>query len=473
MDSSLPIFDMELEQAVLADVIALGQETYQQVKRLGITATSFYIERHQWIWQACEAIQGRIDLLTVQKALERAGQLEEIGGLEYLKTLMAISPRFQNYDAHAVEVRNLERRREYEAVGGQLVADAHNGRLTPLEVYQRHDQRLHKLSISQPTTITASTMFSDEFDDYAARARAAEAGQTQSLPLDLPELIGFFDNEFNVGTYTLLMGASGIGKTWLALQMALAISEAVPVLIWELEMVEDRIRQRIGAMHAQVSYSRVKKGTLREEEQDRYIRGLGELAGRPIELITGVRPMDAVRGAVIEMQDRYGQAGFLVVDTLNNLASNGRDQMYDNITRVSAGVLNIKVSTGAGVLGVIQQRPDFKPTTPLDTLYKNLRPSLDNVQNAKTLYQHVDWMAALYSSDHWAKYRDGYNDPECPPGSSRLYNLKAREQEEGVRTLFYWDKSVPIYRSKSDPKYVRPAPNGHRERVVYGQTEED
>lgn len=473
--------NVELEQALLADIIALGEPAYRASAQLGVTRRTFYIERHQWVWEAFRAVDGKIDLLTVKAVLERAGKMADIGGLDYLKTILTASPRYHNHAVHAEELRKLETRRQYLGIASALAEDALRAGISPLQIYQRHDKRLHGISTGARNTIAASTLFSEEIDDYSARARAHEAGQSQSLNLGLPELIGFFDNEFNTGTYSIMMGPSGIGKSWMVLQMALAISEDTPVLIWELEMIKSRVRQRMGAMQAQVPYGRVKKGTLDSPQTQAYMEAMNTLSQRPLEVVTGHEPIAKIKHAVMEMQDRYGKPAFLIVDTLNNLGSHGGGKYYEDITKASAALLDIKVSTEAGVLAVAQQRMDFDPSLSLDNLYKKLRPNPDNIQNAKTLFQHVDWLAALYSSEHWARYRQGYNDPDCPTGFTRLYSIKGREQEDTPKTLIHWDRNVPIYRSRRDPMYAqKPAhqpANGKRpaddidipERKVYGQ----
>ncbi len=104
-DASTPMpHSREAEEAVIGSVL-INPDTFHPIRiKLPGGAQEFYIHRHQWIWEAFEALISRdapIDLLTVGDELQSKGQLAEVGGPAYLTTLVNQVPTTLNAVAYA------------------------------------------------------------------------------------------------------------------------------------------------------------------------------------------------------------------------------------------------------------------------------------------------------------------------------------------------------------------------------------
>jgi hypothetical protein len=116
----------EAEEATLGAVL-INPDVWPEVSLL--QASDFYIHRHRWIWDAFAGLheQGKpIDLLTVSDALDRGGQLEEIGGRAYLTALVNQVPSSLNARSYAGIVKEKAARRAMIADANRLAADAYD-----------------------------------------------------------------------------------------------------------------------------------------------------------------------------------------------------------------------------------------------------------------------------------------------------------------------------------------------------------
>ena len=91
------LHDREMEEALLGSIMIDPDGLVDVIPFL--ESTDFYQPRHQWIWDAFITLDQEkhyIDVLTVQEVLASRGQLEDVGGLEYLLQLSNRVPSSQH-----------------------------------------------------------------------------------------------------------------------------------------------------------------------------------------------------------------------------------------------------------------------------------------------------------------------------------------------------------------------------------------
>ena len=112
-DNRLPPQDMEAEMSVLGGVL-LENEALNKVLEL-LTAEDFYRESHGKIFAAMTELSEHgepLDLVTVRSALEKRGELDAVGGMDYLAMLVDFVPTAANivYYSRLVKEKSLQRR---------------------------------------------------------------------------------------------------------------------------------------------------------------------------------------------------------------------------------------------------------------------------------------------------------------------------------------------------------------------------
>src|ERR1700757_2251631 len=119
----------EAEQAVLGAML-LDQDAALKAAEL-LDDTMFYRESHRLLFRAMTALTERgdvIDPITLREELDKRGDLDRAGGMEYLGALIDVVPTAANIEYHARIVRDKALlRRLIEAATG-IVQEAFEGR---------------------------------------------------------------------------------------------------------------------------------------------------------------------------------------------------------------------------------------------------------------------------------------------------------------------------------------------------------
>jgi len=151
MRADAPPHDIGAESAILGSLL-IDSENIKEIPFL--EAPDFFIPENQLIFEACLEIAKRgepIDQITAARQLKDKDHLEEVGGVSYLSSLVALCPTSLHAKYYARIVRNLAIRRRLISAGQQIIdwaceeADAKTG----VEFAENIISRLRKdLSIS-------------------------------------------------------------------------------------------------------------------------------------------------------------------------------------------------------------------------------------------------------------------------------------------------------------------------------------
>ncbi|MBY0453137.1 MAG: replicative DNA helicase, partial [Bdellovibrionaceae bacterium] len=127
MSQKLPPQNLEAEYSVLGGLM-LEREAFDQVADI-ISANDFYKPGHQLIYQTIAELHHKtqpIDLVTVTNSLQTKNQLDQIGGPEYLLTLLDKVVSAANIDSHAKIVHEKSLLRRLIATSSSLIEKAYD-----------------------------------------------------------------------------------------------------------------------------------------------------------------------------------------------------------------------------------------------------------------------------------------------------------------------------------------------------------
>ncbi|MDX1635449.1 MAG: DnaB-like helicase N-terminal domain-containing protein, partial [Marinobacter sp.] len=123
----VPPHSIEAEQAVLGGLM-LDNRRFDEVSEI-ITADDFYRQGHRLIFGAAERLAAEsepLDVVTLAEFLERAGDIDDAGGLSYLAELAEKTPGAANIKAYAQIVRERSVMRQLVEVSGNIADSAFN-----------------------------------------------------------------------------------------------------------------------------------------------------------------------------------------------------------------------------------------------------------------------------------------------------------------------------------------------------------
>jgi len=219
--------DNGAERSILGAVI-VDNNQLTQVGLEQLEPADFYQDAHQVLFRhqiALHASGTPIDFHTLVHALRSSGELDAVGGVEYVSALDHGLPRATNARYYARIVKEQAARRTLWALGHRLVTDAASG--TDLaEITARATQALADLSV--PSEALAASDLEDAADVAAEGRQIATDGIRYLLDGIIPAygMLGF------------LVAYTKVGKTTFGQALAAHVAMGRPFL-------ERAVRQRV------------------------------------------------------------------------------------------------------------------------------------------------------------------------------------------------------------------------------------
>lgn len=216
-----PPHSLEAEVEVLSAVFVDGK-AFADVAALA--ASDFYFERHRIVYAVMADLHERgtaIDLVTVMQALKDRGQYEKVGGARALSEILDRSGTVTNLGHYIGIVRSKARLRE--------IIEAMQARVT-----QAH-QDVHDVDAFVESTKTqiegvlervAKPAEPLRLESIADRTARGEPDWLEQTPPDVSALMRNPDGSpFMLdGRVGVISAAGGTGKSWLVIQLAIAVA---------------------------------------------------------------------------------------------------------------------------------------------------------------------------------------------------------------------------------------------------------
>lgn len=449
---------IEAEEATLGAIL-VNPDCLDEVLQ-HVSPDDFFIVRHAWILEAMLNLSDQgipLDEVTLCQELETSGRLAEIGGLAYILALINKTPHSLNAGGYAMLVSRMAYRRRLIDACQDIARLAHSDETDISEIHDRATERFNQVGGHAILTYhSAHTLFGGFIDDIMQRTRDAENGRPQlGLSTGISEWDVIFDGDFGTGTYSVVFGPTGIGKSWALVQMALAAAkQGTPVVYITLENLDDSIRDRMVAVESGIPLTYIKTADMDSGTLTLSLETASRLSHLPLEVVSHISTSQEIGDHLKAATIRHSRPGICFVDTLNELADAAKkDSRYENLTKASALMLQIMRRTGWGMVAAAQQGLKLEAGMKWETAKDAAFPTKHSLEGARTIVQHVANLIGIYSSDYVAKeiHDDGYFDDECPRGQVLFVKVKGRDTRPDLDGLVRWHPGIPRYESKSTP----------------------
>lgn len=314
----------EAEEAVLGAVI-INPECFYELQFLN--AEHFYIARHRWIWESLRKLDERrtpIDLLTLTEELDRKGQLAEIGGPAYLTALINQVPSSLNAVSYARIVEGHAIRRKMITTANAIANLAYSERTPVEECLSQSSNMFAGLEVlsSNHHFVGLSDLLSETLDDVSARSKAPK--EVWGMATGFPK----YDRKtggIQQGELVYLVGAPGIGKTWIADTWSIELARQAPGAILSLEMKKRAIGRRILSGVSGVSTRSMKSGYIKDAEWPMLVSAIEQYSHLPIFIDDSSYNTTQLRAALSWAKQAKGIRWF-ILDYALLLTDTGRDE---------------------------------------------------------------------------------------------------------------------------------------------------
>lgn len=266
-----PPHDMEAERAVLA-CLMLEDNTYDKLMGV-IDVNDFYSPNNGLIFAAVKSLfeAGEpYDLTMVAAVLRSAGNLERVGGVDYLTSLVMDIPNAAHVQRYANIVKNKSKLRELIRAATSINEIAYdydqNSTLDSVDAIDQSGQLVLNLAKdgSHKDPQPVANLIGGVYDEIK---RLYEVGGDMTGVTS-----GFMDldkvtNGLQPGSLVIVAGRPAMGKSSLALNMAQhAASAGKSVVFFSLEMSSTQLMQRVLSFESGVPSTKIQSGKLNDTD---------------------------------------------------------------------------------------------------------------------------------------------------------------------------------------------------------------
>jgi replicative DNA helicase len=394
----------------------------------------FYRESHRLLYRAMTALSERgdvIDPVTLRDELEKRGDMDRAGGMEYLGALIDVVPTAANIEYHARIVRDKALLRRLIEAGTTIVQEAFDARGQPGEVLDNAEHRIFQ--VAQMRRSEEFTRLKELIWPTMERIEQLQSGKgaVTGVPsgfVDLDRLTAGFQR----ADLIIVAARPSMGKTALMLNVMqhAAIEHNIGVGFFSLEMSKDQLVQRLLCSEGLVDAQRLRRGQLRDDDYPKLARAAGLLGTAPIWIddSAALTPL-AMRSKARRLKAEHN-VGMIVVDYLQLMQgptdTESRQQEISYISR-SLKALAKEIDIPIIALSQLSRAPDQRTG--------DHRPQLSDLRESGAIEQDADVVVFIYRQEM-------YDGPQDKAGNSlegvaELIVGKQRNGPTGIVPLYF------------------------------------
>ena len=426
-------YSAQAEQAVLGSMLIDPRCIADVIGR--VRAEDFYVQTNREIFETVFAMFSfgeTVDPVTVLDKMKVRGVWKE-SSQQYLLELMEITPTAANVLEYAAIVRDRALLRALAQTGEEIAGSVYEGSGQADSLLENAERKIFALSRDRDTgglTPVASVVqrVFEAINEAAAGESAIPGLATGMSQLD-NAILGL-----NGGDFDLIAARPGVGKTAIALNIALHVGKnsGKTVAFFSLEMSREQLVTRLISAEGFVDGKKLQTGRLTDEEWRRVAAAISALSA------TDIRIDDNPSLTVADMNAqcrRLKNLGLVVIDYLQLMQSSGSGNSWANESRTQA------VSDISRMMKIMAKELNV-PVLCLSQLSRentkrtNKRPMLSELRESGAIEQDADVVIALH--------REGYYDENYEnPNEVELIILKNRRGETGTIKMMW----IPEYTS--------------------------
>lgn len=425
--------NLDAEQAALAAMILDREVVEEAVAAIG--AEDFFKPAHRTIFYAIhELVEQRtpVDHVTLADKLDALGKLKEVGGKEYILTLADKSFALANWASHINIVKNDSLLRDLIKASIKIKALSESSTDEAETVVEEAEKMLFDATERRVSNsfrplrdLVVETM--DVLDNMATNK-----GEIFGVPTGFKELDKLLGG-FRPGDLIILAARTSVGKTALALNMAINAAKAQStVAFFSLEMPSQQVVQRLLSAEAGVDSSRMRSGYLEQADFQSLVQAQNDLGNLKfyIDDSPAMSVMELRAKARRLLRGTQDGKGIIVVDYLQLMHASKtmrERQRYLEVGEVSRGLKVLAKELEVPILALSQLARGVEQR-------ESKRPMLSDLRESGSIEQDADVVLFLDRSKSPEEAMEN-NRPEM--GAANIIIGKNRNGALGIaETVF-------------------------------------
>ena len=440
----VPPHSMEAESGVLGGLL-LDNGAWDRVGDL-LVEGDFYRHEHRLTFGAIAALLiacKPADVVTVHEHLQRAGNLDAVGGLTYLNSLAQYVPSAANIRRYAEIVRERSILRKLLSASDEIATSAFNPQGADVETIL--DAAAGKLQALQLRGIRSMPVLVETLVvPLIDRVEALAEGRVRAgIPTRIPTLDRMLGGGIKPGKQIIVAARPSVGKSSFAQQICLNLArDGHACAFFSQEMGNDELADRAVANLGMLGLDRLATGKLLEDEWSRLSEGVEALRSMPLYFDEqAALSLSDIRSKA-RMLKRQHDVKVIVLDYLQLCAgAKAGDSRHHQLEELSRGIKNLAKELGLTFISLSQLNREVEKRT-------SGRPVLSDLKESGAIEEDADVVILLS--------RNG--DQKTGPRQIVCDVPKNRQGRVGELGLIFdgeyqrWSESAEAFQFKTPPR---------------------
>ena len=406
---------LEAEQSVLGSML-IDERCVPDVIGM-LRPEEFYLRQNREIYETIYAMfnfSERIDPVTVLDKMKERGVYDEQRSYDYIAQLLQITPTAANVKQYCAIVHDKALMRDLSAAADEINDMVYGGSGTAQDMLEAAEKKVFSLrrESSGDSLQHIGKVLINVYD------RLEELAQSDST---IPGLsTGLFDLDrkisgLNKSDLLLIAARPGMGKTSLALNIALNVAKKYPktVAFFSLEMSREQLALRLLSNESFLDNQKLVTGQLTDEDWGKLSIASSALSQ------TDIRVDDNTSINVAEMNAkcrRLDNLGLVLIDYLQLMTAAAPGKSGENrvtvVSEISRALKIMAKELNVPVICLSQLSRANESRT-------NKRPMLSDLRESGAIEQDADSVMFIYRDDYYNENSEEKNIAECIVAKNR------------------------------------------------------
>lgn len=404
LDKSLPQ-NVEAERAVLGALL-LDNSLFDQAAEI-LGPGDFYQEGHRKIYSRMELLYSdsrAVDLLTLREQLQQEQELEAVGGVAYIASLVDGVPKISNIEDYARIVKEKSLLRKLIHSANEILIRGFSDEENAADLLEVAEKAIFEISQEKIQTgfVNLQELLGTTYkhiESLYQRKELVTGISTGFVELD------HLTSGLQPADLIIVAARPGLGKTSFALNVAqhAAIHYQKVVGLFSLEMVAQQLVTRLLCSEARTDGHKVRSGYLGKEDWKRLAKAMSSLSQARIFI-------DDTPGlSIVEMRSKARRLkvehglDLLIVDYLQLMTGSGGgrarfENRQQEISAVSRGLKGLAKELNVPLIAISQLS-----RAPEQRRGEYHRPQLSDLRESGSIEQDADVVLFIYREDFYKK----------------------------------------------------------------------
>ena len=417
--------DLLAERSLIGCLLVDGQ-SYDDISDLDLVRDDFYHPKFGIIYICIQDLANSnrpIDYVTVCSRLTEMGQLDSVGGQEFVSEIIEDQASSTNVYHYAKTVKDKSALRDIIRTAQRVAAKGieHSGSIDDFarEVEQSFFEITNVAKSGGMSKLNSCLKTNLKELEDNSRSAGELSGLSTGYPMLDRYLLGM-----QSGQLIVLAARPGMGKTSLALNIATKTCKQseLPVAIFSLEMLDSELSMRILSSEAKVDSKRLRTKNFLDTDLRSIGSAIQELSNLPIYINdNGNTTAPDILSQCRKIKSEQG-LGLIIIDYLQLMRSHtGNPSREQQIAEISRGLKSMAKELQCPVIALsqlnrsVESRPDKRPNTA-------------DLRESGSIEQDADIVMMVYRDDF-------YNKDSKEPGIAEIIVAKNRAGETGTAKL--------------------------------------